>query len=68
MFNSVGGEAQAIFVILELEILCPGAVVGAKIGNPQQIGAELRNPEDVIGMTPLHNPQWMSTRRKMKFL
>ena len=70
MFNSVGGEAQAIFVILELEILCPGAVVGAKIGNPQQIGAELRNPEDVIGMTlsrsppaaPLHNPQVKMTK------
>ena len=70
MFNSVGGEAQAIFVILELEILCPGAVVEAKIGNPQQIGAELRNPEDVIGMTPsrsppaapLHNPQVKMTK------
>ena len=47
MFNSVGEKAQAI---LELEILSPGSVVGGKISNPQQIGAEhnnaSRNPED----------------------
>ena len=50
MFNSISGEAKAIFVILELEILSPGSVVGGKIGNPQQIGAEQstksRNSED----------------------
>ena len=50
MYNSVGEDAQAIFVLLELEILCPGSVVGGKIGNPQKIGAEhknaSRNPEE----------------------
>ena len=40
MFNSVGEKAQAI---LELEILSPGSVVGGKISNPQQIGAEHNN-------------------------
>ena len=31
-------------VILELDIITPGAQVGAKIGNPQQIGADGKVP------------------------
>ena len=38
--NSVGAQTKKVTVILDLEIISPGSQVGAKIGNPQQLGAD----------------------------
>ena len=37
--NTAAGGKRVV-VILELEIVTPGAQVGAKLGNPQMIGAD----------------------------
>jgi len=42
--NTVAGQSKRVVVILELEILTPGSQVGAKIGNPTQIGADGKVP------------------------
>ena len=38
--NQIGGKTKKVVVILEVEILTPGNQMGAKLGNPVQIGID----------------------------
>ena len=42
--NPVPNQTKRVVVILELDIITPGAEVGVKIGNPQQIGGDGKVP------------------------
>ena len=43
--NQVGQQTKKVVVILEVEILTPGSEVGAKLGNPVQIGSDGKVPD-----------------------
>ena len=43
--NQVGQQTKKVVVILEVEILTPGDQVGAKLGNPVQIGSDGKIPD-----------------------
>ena len=38
--NQIGQQTKKVVVILEVEILTPGDQVGAKLGNPVQVGSD----------------------------
>eukprot|EP00092_Neocalanus_flemingeri_P017032 GFUD01018420.1.p1 GENE.GFUD01018420.1~~GFUD01018420.1.p1 ORF type:complete len:627 (+),score=162.12 GFUD01018420.1:60-1940(+) len=42
--NQVAGQTKRVVIILDLEIVTPGAQVGSKIGNPVQIGSDGKIP------------------------
>ena len=45
--KQIGGTTKKLVVILEVEILTPGNQVGAKLGNPVQIGIDGEIPDPV---------------------
>ena len=42
--NQVPNQSKRVVIILELEVVTPGAQVGSKIGNPVQIGSDGKVP------------------------
>merc|ERR1719341_2194841 len=42
--NQVAGQTKRVVIILDLEVITPGAQVGSKIGNPVQIGSDGKIP------------------------
>ena len=42
--NQVQGQTKRVVIILDLEVVTPGALVGFKIGNPVQIGSDGKIP------------------------
>ena len=41
--NQVPNQSKRVVIILELEVVTPGAQVGRKLGNPVQIGSDRYN-------------------------
>ena len=42
--NHVPNQSKRVVIILELEVVTPGAQVGSKLGNPVQIGSDGKVP------------------------
>ena len=42
--NQVPNQSKRVVIILELEVVTPGAQVGSKLGNPVQIGSDGKVP------------------------